>query len=147
MIAFLGGGWEVRLPILLVGAAGSLFGFFWTPYAAVRLGCGHVDRPSRVRLALSLLLLPYLAVSTVFTILALWHPLGGDGLVLVFLKYWFGYIGFFWGFFITAFWADFKEPIRGLSPLPDRPSPPWTIAALVALGAAIGLLLPQLPAG
>lgn len=147
VIAFLGGAWEARLPIFLVGVAGSLYGFFWAPYSAARLGDGRLDKPSRVRLALSLLLVPYLVVNTVFTVLAIWHPLGGAGVLLVFFKYWFGYIGLFWGFFIAAYWADFKDPIAGLSPLPGRPATSWMIAALVALGAAVALLTPAVPAG
>ena len=146
VIAFLGGSWGVRFPILMVGLAGSLYGFFWVPYSVIRLGSGKVDRHSRVRLALPLLLVPYLVINTVFTILAIWHPLGSSGTVLVFFKYWFGYIGLFWGYFIAAYWANLEEPIDNLSPLPGRPAPAWMIAALIALGAAVALLMPGIPA-
>lgn len=140
VVAFLGGGWAVRAPILLIGAAGSLATFFWLPYAALRFGDGSIDSPSRVRIALPLLLIPYIVISALFTTLAFWHPLGAMGTVVVGLKYWLGYIGFFWAFFIAAYWADFREPISGLSRLPQRVATPWLVAALGALAAAVVLV-------
>lgn len=142
VIQVLGGGWGIRLPVLLIGAAGSLAGFFWLPYSTLRLTAPPLDRPTRVRLAFALLMAPYLATSALFTVLALWHPLGAEGTLLVALKYWFGDVGFFWGFFIAGYWANVRRPPPRPSPLPARPARGWLIASVAGWLIALALLLP-----
>ena len=139
-----GGTWAVRAPISAVGAAGVLFVFFWLPRAIMKLGDGSTDRASRVGLARTLLLIPYLAVCAIFTAMALWHPLGVNGLVLMAMKYWMGFSAFFWGFFIAGYWANFKEPISGPTPLPGGLATGWIAAAAIGLAVAAAVLLPSI---
>lgn len=144
VIDILGGSWAVRLPILLIGMIGILWGFFWLARAALRFAADASDKAERVRVAQSLLLVPYLAVNLLFTILAIWHPLGGQGLFIVIFQYWFGYIGFFWGFFLAAYWLDIKKPYDNTVIIPDQPQKVWWIAAGVTLVLAVVVLLPTI---
>jgi hypothetical protein len=142
VIQYLGGSWQVRLPILLAGAAGSLFPFFWLPNAALRFTGAPLSREIRVRIAAGLLLIPYLVVNTLLSCLAIWHPLGLNGLILVAVKTWAGYSAFFWAYLIAGYWARVAEPIRKASPLPPRPRRKWLLAAAAGVCLAAILLLP-----
>lgn len=142
VVDMLGGSWGVRIPILVVGAVGVVWGFFWLARAAWRFMTDVTDRAERVRVALPLLLLPYLVLNVVFTILSLWHPLGSDGIFIVAFQYWFGYVGFFWAFFLSAYWLDVKAPVQDASPLPPAVGLRWTAIALAALIVAAGVLVP-----
>jgi hypothetical protein len=142
VIQYLGGGWEVRLPVLLAGAAGSLFPFFWLPNAALRFTDATLSRDVRVRISAGVLLIPYLTVSILLTCLAVWHPLGPGGFVLVTLKTWVGYSAFFWSFLIAGYWAKVGESMPRRSPLPARPGRRWLLAALAGVCVAAILLLP-----
>ena len=144
VIDMLGGSWGVRIPILLVGVGGLLWGFFWLARAALRFAADATDKAERVRVSLPLLLVPYLTINLLFTILSFWHPLGGDGVFIVVFQYWFGYIGFFWGFFLAAYWLDVHKPLLNPVPLPVRPQPVWWIAAGVTFLLATAVLLPTI---
>jgi hypothetical protein len=144
VIDMLGGSWGVRILILLVGVGGILWGFFWLAHAALRFAADATDKAGRVRVSLPLLLVPYLAINLLFTILSFWHPLGGDGVFIVAFQYWFGYIGFFWGFFLAAYWLDVPQPLPNPMALPDRPQPVWWIAAGVGFLLATAVLLPTI---
>lgn len=144
MVDLWGGTWAVRAPISAVGAAGVLFVFLWLPRAVVKLGDGSTDSASRVGLARTLLLIPYLVVCAIFTVLALWHPLGMNGLILMALKYWMGFSAFFWGFFITGYWANFRRPISDPTPLPGGLATAWVAAAAIGLALAASVLLPSI---
>jgi hypothetical protein len=144
VIQMLGGSWAVRLPILLIGVAGILWGFFWLARSALRFAVDASDRTERVRVALPLLLVPYLAINVLFTVLAIWHPLGGQGLFIVAFQYWFGYIGFFWGFFLAAYWLDVHKPLPNPVVLPNQPQPVWWIATGVTFLLVVAVLLPTI---
>ncbi len=142
IIHILGGGWEVRLPILLVGALGILFGFYWLANSVNQFGEGMTDPKQRVRLNLPLLIVPYVVINVLFTVLSFWHPLGADGVIITIFQYWLGYIGFFWAFFIASIWTEIKEPIRGSSMLPGRVLVAWAAVAIVGMGLSVAVLLP-----
>lgn len=142
VIDMLGGSWAVRLPLLLVGAAGTMWGFFWLAGAAMRFAKDATDKSERQRVALPLLLIPYFTINILFTIFSLWHPMGPEGIVVVVFQYWFGYIGFFWAFFFAAYWLNYKTPYADARPLPDKVSVPWAVAAGIALFVAAAILLP-----
>lgn len=144
VIDMLGGSWAVRIPILLVGAAGVLWGFFWLARAALRFARNATDSAERVRVALPLLLVPYLSIALFFSVLSLWNPMGAAGIFVVTFQYWFGTIGFFWAFFLAAYWLDVKTPNADPLPLPEKLSRPWAIAAACAALVAIGILLPTI---
>ena len=144
VIQILGGSWAVRLPILLIGVVGILWGFFWLARSALRFAADASDRAERVRVALPLLLVPYLAINVLFTILAIWHPMSGQGLVLVAFQYWFGYVGFFWAFFLAAYWLDVHKPLPNPVTLPNQPQPVWWIAAGLTFLLAVAVLLPTM---
>ncbi len=144
VIQILGGSWAIRLPLLLIGAAGVLGGFFWLARSALRFAGDAGDKAERVRVALPLLLAPYLVINVLFTILAVWHPLGGQGLFVVAFQYWFGYAGFFWGFFLAAYWLDVHKPLPNPIVLPGQPRPVWWIVAGLTLLLAMAVLLPTL---
>ena len=144
VIQMLGGSWAVRIPILLIGVAGILWGFFWLARSALRFASDASDKAERVRVALPLLLVPYLAINVLFTILAIWHPLGGQGTFIVAFQYWFGYVGFFWGFFLAAYWLDVHKPLPNPVALPRTLTPAWIAAAGISLLLAVAVLLPTL---
>lgn len=126
VIGLLGGGWGVRGPLLAVGGAGILATFFWIPRVAIPfLGTG----PGRARPGLSLLLAPFLAVSSLLTVLALGHPLGTSGLILTSLKHWMGYSALAWAPFIAGSMvkdAPAGPPTHVVPILPPSPgSPCW----------------------
>lgn len=144
VIQILGGSWAVRLPLLLIGAGGMLWGFFWLARATLRFASDASDKAERVRVALPLLLIPYLVINGLFTILAIWHPLGGQGLFVVAFQYWFGYVGFFWAFFLAAYWLDVDQPLPNPITLPQNLSPTWIGLAGISLLLAVTILLPTL---
>jgi hypothetical protein len=144
VIEILGGSWAVRLPMLLIGAGGLLWGFFWLARSALRFATDASDKAERLRVALPLLLVPYLTINILFTILAYWHPLGGQGLFIVAFQYWFGYVGFFWAFFLAAYWLDVDQPLPNPVALPQNLSPVWLAVAALSLLSAVGILLPTL---
>lgn len=143
VIAMLGGGWEVRLPILAVGTAGWVWSCFWLGRAALRFGEALPDRPQRLRLAQALLLIPYIAINLLFTVLSFWHPLGAEGVFITISQYWGGYAGFIWAFFLAAYWLKITAPFSDVSPLPNRVSLAWMFLAVAALGIAVAVLLPS----
>ena len=144
VIQILGGLWAVRLPILLAGVGGILRGFFWLARAALRFAADATDKAARPRVALPLLLIPYLAINALFTFLGFWHPMGPEGIFIVVFHYWFGYIGFFWAFFLAAYWLDIHAPLSNPVALPDTPRPAWWMAAGATLLLAVMVLLPTL---
>ena len=144
VIDMLGGSWAVRAPLLLIGAGGVLGGFFWLARAALHFAADATAKAERLRVARPLLLVPYLAINGLFTLLSFWHPLGADGVFIVVFQYWFGYVGFFWGFFLAAYWLDIHKPFAHPVALPDQRQPAWWIAAGVALLLAVVVLLPTL---
>ena len=144
VIDMLGGSWAVRAPLLLIGAAGILWGFFWLARAALRFAADATDKAERPRVALPLLLIPYLAINALFTLLGFWHPLGAEGVFIVVFHYWFGYVGFFWAFFLGAYWLDIHTPLPSPATLPTTPQPAWWMAAGAALLLAVVVLLPTL---
>src|SRR5205814_10680022 len=76
MISLLGAGWELRIPLIIVGVAGYIWAFFWLTRSALQFGERTHEQKERIRLALPLLLVPYVVVNIVFTTLSFWHPLG-----------------------------------------------------------------------
>lgn len=144
VIQIMGGSWAVRLPMLLIGMGGVLWGFFWLARAALRFASDAGDKAERRRVALPLLLVPYLVINVLFTVLAFWHPLGGQGLFIVAFQYWFGYAGFFWGFFLAAYWLDVHKPLSNPVALLDQPRPVWWIAAGLTLLLSVAVLLPTI---
>ena len=68
IVMLLGGGWGVRVPIIIVGAVGTIWGFFWMGRAAQHFVWGDpLDRKQRNRVGLRLCILFYLAVSSVLS--------------------------------------------------------------------------------
>jgi hypothetical protein len=144
IVSTLGGGWEVRIPLILIGAAGVLWVFFWLPKGALKFGERTDLHQNRVAVALPVLLVPYLAVNLIFTVLAFWHPVGPQGVIIVVLHYWSGYIAFFWAFFLAAYWLEVKAPPANPTPLPQAISWPWVIGSIAALAVSVALLLPTI---
>ncbi len=135
---------ETVIIMLLIGVAGVLWGFFWLARSALRFARDASDKAERARVALPLLLVPYLAINVLFTILAIWHPLGGQGLFVVAFQYWFGYVGFFWGFFLAAYWLDVHKPLPNPVALPTQARLVWWIASGLTWLLAVAVLLPTI---
>ncbi len=144
VIAMLGGGWGVRLPILAIGIAGWVWGFFWLGRAALQFGEALPSPSQRLRLAQALLLVPYIIVNLLFTLLSFWHPLGAEGIFLTLSQYWGGYAGFIWAFLLAAYWLKINAPLSYVTALPNRISPAWVILAIVVFGIAVAVLLPSI---
>ncbi len=144
VLDLLGGSWAVRIPLMVVGAAGALFGFYFLAKSTLRFTPDGTDKKERLRVALPLLLIPYLVIAVLFTLLAVWHPLGAEGVFVVALQYWFGYIGFFWAFFLAAYWLDVKAPLENTLALPGKLSTAWVVAAGCVLVLSVAVLLPTL---
>ena len=142
IVSMLGGGWEVRIPLIALGAAGVLFGFFWLAYSALKFDPRSNEPSHRSALALAVLMVPYLIVNTVFTVLSFGHPLGADGTVLTVLQYWLGNIGLFWGFFLAGYWLSVKAPPADPSPLPNEIDRRLVGLAALAFVATVAVLLP-----
>jgi hypothetical protein len=140
VIHTLGGGWEVRIPILIVGIVGLLGVFFWLPPAALRFVSDPTDKATRQREMLRLTLLPYLLVNVIFTVLGVTHPLGAQAIGLIIFPYWFGYIALFWAYFIGGMWTDVKTRFADASLLKSATLPLWMIG-LAAMWAVIGILM------
>lgn len=147
VIDMLGGTWAVRLPLLLVGAAGVLWVFFWLARAALRFAGDATNKVERRQVALPLLLLPYFVINVLFTVLAFWNPVGMEVISVVAFQYWFGYSGFLWALFLAGYWLDVKAPLADTRPLPQRISWPWVAVAGCLLLAAIVVLVPTLRLG
>lgn len=144
VISLLGAGWELRIPLILIGAAGYMWAFFWLANSTLQFGGALDKQQQRVKLALPLLIVPYVVVNIVFTILSFWHPLGLAGVIVTVLQYWFGYIAFFWAFFMVSYWMKPPSALPNRTSLPTRINIPWTIIAILLLAAAVGVLLPTL---
>ena len=144
VVGYFGGGWGVRLPIALIGAAGVLACFFWLPSAALTFCPDTRNRAERTRLMLTLLLLPYFVISTLYLILSFWHPVGPQGVFIIISQYWIGHSPFVWSFFIAAYWKKVREPRRDVMPLSPEPRWTWLMATVAAYALAVGVLLPSL---
>lgn len=135
-----GGGWEVRLPLLIVGTVGLLGVFFWLPNAALRFVTDPTDKAVRQREMFRLTMLPYLLVNLTFTVLGFTHPLGAAAIGLIIFPYWFGYVALFWAFFIGGLWTDVKAPYAdAVQPL--RAALPLWMIGQAALWGVIGFIL------
>jgi hypothetical protein len=144
IVALLGGGWAVRAPIAAIGAAGSLWGFFWLPRAALGFRREGLLPSDRGRFLASLVVAPYVMVNIVFGVFSLWHPLGASGVVVVLMKGVMGYSAFVWAPLIARSGWMPRFPAPGATVLPPRIHGPWLVAALVAVGLAASALLPVL---
>ena len=142
----LGGGWEVRIPIILVGGAGTVWVFFWIGRAALRMVASGAmsERRGRTRSGLVTLIVPYVMVNLVFTVLALFNALGTAATILSIIKVWFGFIGLFWGFFIVFMWSPYRGPFGDETSLPHRLAVPWIVASVALLAVCAAVLLPGL---
>ena len=141
IVMLLGGGWGVRVPIIIVGAVGTIWGFFWMGRAAQHFVWGDpLDRKQRNRMGLTLCILPYVAVSSVLSPLVIWHPMGSLGAIPTLLKLWPGFIGFFWAFMIVFVFVEYRGKPDLQSPLPHRVSR-QAIAALMGMTIVTPLLL------
>jgi hypothetical protein len=141
VIHSLGGGWEVRIPILIIGVVGLLGVFFWLPNAALRFVSDPTDKQTRMGEMLRLTMMPYIVVNLIFTVLGfLTHPLGAQGLVFVIFPYWFGYIALFWAYFIGGMWTDVKARFADAMQLTTRKLPLWLVG-LTATWGIIGFLM------
>ena len=65
-------------------------------------------------------------------------------LIIALFKYWFGFIGYFWGFFIAGYWTDVTTPLLAPTKLSARVNIPWIISAVAGLSIVVFVLLPTL---
>lgn len=140
VIHLLGGGWEVRLPLLVIGVVGLLGVFFWLPNAALRFVTMPTDKAVRVREMLLLTLVPYVVVNVALTALSISHPLGIQGVVLAVFQYWFGYIALFWAFFIGGQWTNVKADFKDATAIAHPVIPVWLMAS-AALWAVVAFVM------
>jgi hypothetical protein len=144
VVMLLGGEWSVRIPIILVGAAGTIVGFFWFGRNAML-----IEIPGRTRNQRGFIscIVPYLLVCTVFSVMALWHPVGIPGTVAVLMKCWMGYIGFFWGYMIIFVWDDYQPPQDRIIPVADSLNAGMVLILSAGLVASVLWVMAPLPPG
>jgi hypothetical protein len=137
----LGGGLWIRLAIIAVGLAGTIFGYFWMGQSASRLLSQADGNPvMRRRNAFMVCMFPYLVNNLIFSLLAVFHPLGSVGFFISLSQYWLGYCGFVWSFMITFVWSEPNRIHRGECLIPSTVSS-MLLAAVVLLCAVIAILL------
>jgi len=144
IVEMLGGGWNVRLPISLIGAAGVLWGFFWVGRNAHAFL--PAEKPERFRFALLLLFVPYVLFSALFTTLAAFGPLPSAIIPILAISYWFGDFGIGWGAFMSGLWIQAPAGLER-SAMPETIRWGWVSASIGLLFISIFILLPtiQLP--
>jgi hypothetical protein len=131
IVDLLGGGWSVRLPIALLGAAGVLWGLFWVGRNAHAFL--PADQPARLHTAIRLLLIPYILISLIFTLLAFAGPLPEVAPVIA-TKYWFGFFGVGWGAFMAGMTITRRTP-AGAGGAAHAVAVAWRAAAVARSGA------------
>jgi hypothetical protein len=132
VVMMLGGRWTVRLPVILSGAAGTIYGYFWMGQAAMRFSLGVTSSlDSKVRVGFILCVLPYLTNNVIFSVLAWFHPLGKRGFVATILKLWFGFLGFVLAFMINFVWRPPSAEYLNTTPIPQQAGLAWFVAAAV----------------
>ena len=144
VLCLLDGGLAARIAMGLVGAIGNVWVYSWLVRSTLRFGEGMTERLQRGRVAVRLMMYPYLVVSLILTILAFWHPDGSTGLFWAISQYWYGYVAFFVVPFGMFYWTKVRTPPPDATPFPDQLSWPWIAGAAVALGIAITVLLPTI---
>jgi hypothetical protein len=137
IVDILGGGWNVRLPISIVGAAGTLWMFIW-----IGRNAHAFLTEERMKSAVQLLLVPYLVWNITTVVLGMFLPYPEISIIIA-IHYFFGYFGIFWGTFMSGLWI---KPASDLvrTPLAETLDPVWSIAALLLLAIASFVLLPGL---
>ena len=144
VVAYLDSGWGIRVLIISVGAIGTFATFIWISRSALCFCAQRSQKKERVQTVCKILLMPYIFVNIVFTLLAFWHPLGLNGCILTIFKYWFGYIGLFWAFFIAGFWMNTEKAQKDISVVPPYLALSWNIISAICLLVAVIFLLPTL---
>jgi len=140
----LGGSLVVRVAMGLLGAAGIVWVYSWLVRSTLKFGEEVTERHQRARLAGPLLMDPYLMISAIFMVVSIWNPFGFGGFLAIVLQYVFGYVAFFVAYFGVVHWTKVRIPLPDATPLSVQPSWPWRVAAMVALGVVITVLLPMI---
>ncbi|MBD3399010.1 MAG: hypothetical protein GF399_01600 [Candidatus Coatesbacteria bacterium] len=148
VLEYLGGSWLWRGLFILLGAGGWIWTFFWLAGRVQGLTPAVGDKTQRLRVALPLLLTPYLVIGVLFTILAVFHPLGiAAGVIMVGFHYLLGCSGLLWAFFQAVHWREPRADERPTVELPRRLRWGWLAAAALVTVTAVAVLLPTLELG
>lgn len=139
IVDMLGGGWNVRLPISLIGAVGVLWGFFWVARNAHAFI--PAEKPARFHYALLLLLLPYIVNNLLFITASTIGPLPPEIVPIVFIQYIFGYFGIGWGAFMSGLWVQAPTGLER-SEVPESIQWGWITSSVILLAISIFVLLP-----
>ena len=141
IVAMLGGDWAARIPISLIGAAGTLWGFFWVARNA------HAfipsEKPGRFQFALLLLLVPYIVNDVIFITLSAVGPLPPEVVPVVSIQYIFGYFGIGWGAFMSGLWIQAPAGLER-SAVAESIQWGWVITSTALLAIAYFVLLPTI---
>ncbi len=135
----------LRGVLMIIGAAGVVGTYFFLA-RGVLLFVHDISNSRELRSAArTVLLIPYLSWSILYTALALFHPLGfPDGLIIVFFQFFFGFSGFFWGYMLASRWLVPRPFTEQPCLLPRRLSMPWLIVTGLLLVIQIALFLPTI---
>jgi hypothetical protein len=137
IVDILGGGWNVRLPIVLIGAAGTLWMFIW-----IGRNAHAFLTEDRMKSAMQLLLMPYLVWNITMVVLGLFLPYPEISIIIA-IHYFFGYFGIFWGTFMAGKWINPRADLPR-TPIPNTLEPVWALTALLLLAIAAFVLLPTM---
>lgn len=134
----------LRLLLIIIGAIGMVFTFFWLARNVLLFVKERDLREERLTISLSLLFIPYIVLGLLFTLFSLWHPLGWpNGFMIVFLQFFFGFSGFLWAFFLSVYWLE-PVHIKPWIPLPTEVNLFWLGGAFSLLLFMVFILLPTI---
>ncbi len=139
IVDMFGGGWNVRLPIALIGAAGTLWMFMWIGHNAQAF---ITDQTQRMKTCVQLMLVPYLVWNLVIVALGSFLPFPEISVIIA-IHYFFGYFGIFWGTFMAGIWIQIKGEFTRTE-LQESLQINWLVSAIILLLIAIFILLPNI---
>lgn len=145
VIRMLEGSILLRVVLIIIGACGMVFTFFWLARHVLIFSRDKCDKKSRFEAAFPVLLLPYIVTSILYVFLSLWHPLGlPDGFMIVFFQFVFGFSGLLWAFFLSVYWLKPNSKDDRYIAFDQKINIPWAAAALLLLIIQITVLLPTI---
>lgn len=128
-----------RVGLFAVGSAGWVATMFLVAIETWRF---HHPTVGRTRLAMAMLLLPYvLSVALMVPAAVGFHPLGGEGAAILAAQYVLGLSALLWSFLLATRWLTHRTPAQHVV-LPERRDVGLHVAALASVSVMALVLTP-----